>query len=229
MNRCTIDGCDRKRFGHGLCERHYRRKRDLGDALWQRPERQPCAVAGCENLREGHGLCSKHYARMRRSGTLNVSRAAPGQPLSWLVDNRSFGGDDCLPWPFASGGDGYGRLTLDGHNRVASRAMCILAHGEPPTPSHQAAHSCGNGDKGCCNPRHLRWATPVQNNADKVDHGTVNRGSRHGNAKISEADVRAIRALPPGTSNAEIARSFGLARTTIADIRSRRRWAWVPD
>lgn len=42
MRTCTIDGCDRKHYGHGLCNAHYKRLRKFGDpnvTTWrQRPK-----------------------------------------------------------------------------------------------------------------------------------------------------------------------------------------------
>lgn len=50
--------------------------------------------------------------------------------------------------------------------------MCQKAHGDPPSPKHDAAHSCGRGHEGCVNPNHLSWKTKKQNQADRITHGT---------------------------------------------------------
>ena len=81
-----------------------------------------------------------------------------------------FDGDGCLLWPFQISTTGYGRLEVNGKKKIASRYVCELAHGEPPTRQHEAAHSCGNSK--CVNPKHLRWATHTENEADKLVHGT---------------------------------------------------------
>jgi hypothetical protein len=57
--------------------------------------------------------------------------------------------DCCLIWPFGRNSTGYGLVTIDGEQTYAHRAMCKRVHGEPPTPEHQAAHSCGRGHDGC--------------------------------------------------------------------------------
>jgi len=105
--------------------------------------------------------------------------------------------------------------------------MCILAHGEPPTPAHQASHSCGKGHEGCVSPRHLRWATASENEADKIDHGTVRRGSSINTAKLTEADVRQIRELYDSVGRAALARRYGILPTTVWQVATRRSWAWL--
>lgn len=81
-------------------------------------------------------------------------------------------GDDCLLWPFSKSNKGYGTINHDGRNLTVSRFLCAEVNGPPPTPDHVAAHSCGRGHTGCVNPRHLRWATRTENEADKIIHGT---------------------------------------------------------
>jgi hypothetical protein len=60
-----------------------------------------------------------------------------------------------------------------GDTLYAHRLMCQLAHGDPPTPDHIAAHSCGRGHEGCVNPNHLSWKTYSENELDKRVHGTT--------------------------------------------------------
>lgn len=105
--------------------------------------------------------------------------------------------------------------------------MCMVAHGEPPTGSHEAAHSCGNGREGCVNPRHLRWATPVENQSDKVAHGTTYRGERHWSAKLTEVEVKEIRALLGTMSQAAIARLYGVDPSAVSEIKSGKTWGWL--
>ncbi|WJI43714.1 hypothetical protein NL532_24210 [Mesorhizobium sp. C120A] len=73
---------------------------------------------------------------------------------------------------------------------------------------------------------HLSWKTPIENAADKLDHGTIARGEQHGNAKLTEADVRSIRSLGGGLLHREIGDLFGVTSSTISVIRSRKSWGW---
>ncbi|WP_292637037.1 hypothetical protein [Mesorhizobium sp.] len=58
-------------------------------------------------------------------------------------------------------------MMKDGKCRRVSRLVCEEVHGPPPSPDHEAAHSCDNGDLGCATKRHLSWKTPKENTADK--------------------------------------------------------------
>lgn len=132
-------------------------------------------------------------------------------------------------WPFAKGGNGYPIVVIDGHNRVASRVMCELVYGDALKPDLEAAHSCGNGNLGCMNPKHLRWATKKQNSADKVGHGTCNRGEKNGHAKITESAAREIIALRGTMLQRDIAARFGICFQQVSLIQLHKKWSWLEE
>ena len=99
-------------------------------------------------------------------------------------------------------------------------------HGAAPTDHHETAHSCGN--RACVNPAHLRWATRAGNQADRVKHGTDNRGRRSAQARLSEADVRAILKQRDRTP-ADLAKEYGVSRNHITSIQNGRTWGWIND
>src|SRR5690606_34039285 len=109
----------------------------------------------------------------------------------------------------------------------ASRVVCEIVNGPPPSPDHQAAHLCGKGHLGCVNPRHLSWKTVIENHADKRIHGTVNRGSRNGRAKIEESDIKAIRSLKNKMTTNQVAKMFDIPRGTAWNILNNKSWQWV--
>ncbi len=182
---CAVDGCkrnsDRSAQGRaGFCKAHYRKKMVYGDPVGGRqPPPDICSVDGCGGFGSALGYCTKHYQRFKKYGdpTIVTSKASPAR--DWLISNASHQGDDCLKWPFHTMGNGYGQVNLRGSVMVASRAMCIVAHGDPPSSDYEAAHSCGKGNEGCVNPRHLRWATASENQLERAVHGTSNAGERH--------------------------------------------------
>src|SRR5690606_10732407 len=110
---------------------------------------------------------------------------------------------------------GYGQVFFDGKMHIASRYVCAQVHGEPPTPKHEAAHSCGNGSLGCITPSHLSWKTSAENTADQVLHGTLPRGERNGQSKLTDDDVRQILALKGRKSHRDIADSFGISTSNV--------------
>jgi hypothetical protein len=152
-----------------------------------------------------------------------MKRIAPkGSSEAFLRAHLAWTSDECLTWPYRTVPAGYGLAVVGGVQKRASRWMCILAHGEPPSSKHEAAHKCGNAK--CVNPKHLRWATPAQNSADKLVHGTHNRGERSGKTKLASTDVRAIREAPPDLK--VLMARFGVSKGCISKIRSGQRWRY---
>jgi hypothetical protein len=187
-----------------------------------------CSIVGCGKKILGRGWCSAHYQRWWRYG-------APlgGRPnrLAWLENHKDYIGRDCLMYPFTMAWDGRaGQLVFRGKIMGASRIMCHLAHGDPPAGKRLATHICGNGDKGCVNPQHLRWASHKQNSADRISHGTDNRGEKNWNTKLTRRQVLAIRRLiiKQKVSFAKIGQRFGVSKTTVQGIIYRQTWAWLP-
>lgn len=188
-----------------------------------------CVINDCGKMRFGHGFCERHLRRFRRHGDPlggRKSPAKPGAPKKWLHDHADHQGKECLPWPFSRNAYGYSNINIDGEN-LASRYMCKLAHGEPPTPKHQAAHDCGRGHEGCTNPKHLYWATNGQNRQDMFTHGTTTRGERHGASKITTDQVRQMRDLKGVHTQDVIAEMFGVSRGHVNAVLCRRIWGWL--
>jgi hypothetical protein len=148
-------------------------------------------------------------------------KAANGARRDWLDAAMLVDTDECQIVPFSVGTHGYVALTVNRQSLLAHRYVCSIAHG--PANGRQAAHSCGN--KKCANKKHLRWASRSENEADKLKHGTHNRGERHSLVKLSREEVFAIRAAS-GTQR-DIANSFGVVQQTVSDIKLGRRWSWL--
>jgi hypothetical protein len=143
--------------------------------------------------------------------------------MRWLMDHLHYDGDDCLVWPFAHDAKGRGRIKVDGKCHNASRHMCKMAHGEPPREGLCAAHSCGRGHMGCVNPKHLRWATLLENAADMVAHGTAQVGENNARAKLTRIQAEAIKL--DERSHRIIAREYSVHKSLVGHIKQGRAWA----
>ncbi len=205
---CQDPSCSKKVLARGLCSAHYK----TGDF------RPRCTVVGCEKPSHAGGICVMHDKRLKRNGSVHRRKRPANSELSaWIEDHKAYDGEECLIWPFWRDKFGYGR----------SRQMCEAAHGKPPTPEHQAAHSCGNGHLGCVNQRHLRWATRVDNQQEMVAHGNSNRGEKNPMTVLTELDVRKIRALSGTTTHRQIAALFNIDQSTVSRISCGKTWGWL--
>lgn len=109
-----------------------------------------------------------------------------------------------------------------------NRAKCARIHrlvleafvGKAPS-KHECCHNDGNYRNN--NLSNLRWDTAAENQADRVKHGTSNRGERCGSAKLKVAQAQAIR-LDPRTHR-EISRDYGIGSAQVSRIKTGARWA----
>lgn len=189
-----------------------------------------CSVDDCSrnahrSANGSRGFCSIHYARVLRHGDPLGGRTFQGEPHRWVEDNKNYDLDSCLTWPFGNASKGYGLICVNGVNSLASRYMCTMAHGEPPTERHQAAHSCHNGHLKCVNPRHLRWATPKENCDDTAQAGNRLYGERSATAKLTADQAMAI-FLSEGKQK-DIAEKFQVTESTVSEIRNKKSWRHI--
>lgn len=185
-----------------------------------------CSVEHCERKHYCKSFCSKHYQMWFKYGDPLYWEKNSG--VGWIENNADHQSDECLIWPKSRLTNGYPVVnTKEGQKRIASRVMCEVAHGMPPDPSMEAAHSCGNGHKGCVNPRHLRWATRMDNSHDKYGHGTHLYGEKAPWSILTEDDVKYILNKEKSGGPAALAKKFGVSKWTIYSIRQRRIWRHV--
>ena len=183
-----------------------------------------CSVTDCDRVHYATGLCSMHYQRVFHHGTVDLMTRRTS--ADWLMNAMKSANElDCIDWPFGTT-NGYGVARVNGRNIGAHRLSCTLAHGKPASPELEAAHNCGR--RLCVNPHHLRWDTAVGNQADRLAHGTHNRGERQGRSKLTESDVNEIRRLSvDGVPQRVLAGRFGVSQVTISDVKRRHSWGWL--
>lgn len=96
-----------------------------------------------------------------------------------------------------------------------------------PSKNLDCCHN--NGDRLDNRIENLRWDTRKNNEADKVKHGTDNRGERHSMAILNTSQVRHIRQLllDAVLNQREIAKLFGVHFSTINKIARGVNWATI--
>lgn len=190
-----------------------------------------CSLEGCGKRHVACGFCDMHYTRFRKYGDPLGGSTFRGAPeIFYQTVVLTCASDECLIWPYSRGSDGYARIKRGDAQQLVQRLVCFTLHGPPPTGDHEAAHSCGQGMRGCVNPRHVRWATREENAGDKLTHGTAPRGTKCGLAKLTDADVRSIRQLKrAGWANSWIADRFGISKTAVSNINTGITWGWLKD
>lgn len=113
-------------------------------------------------------------------------------------------------------------------NVQVHKLVCLAFHGLPPSPAHQVAHN--DGSRGNNSSLNLRWATPKENTADKILHGTSQRGEKNPIAKLSEAAIPEIfRLANAGEMQRSIARRYGVHQRQIFNVLHKRTWAHVSE
>jgi hypothetical protein len=137
-----------------------------------------------------------------------------GERFWALVDAT---GQGCWPWTGSKNPKGYGRCSAFGRGGLLShRVAWALTNGDIP-PGLVVRHRCHN--PACCRPAHLLLGTQAENIRDSVRDHRHTFGERNGNAKLTEANVLAIReAKASGFGSTELGRRFGVTEALIRQV-----------
>lgn len=130
----------------------------------------------------------------------------------------------CITWIAHMDAAGYGRIVFRGKVRKAHRVAWELWVG--PIPDHlRVCHQCDV--RACINPAHLFLGTQADNMRDCLAKGRYAKlcGERSPNAKLTERDVRTIRArVAAGELQRVVGASFGIRQAHVSAIV--RGYAW---
>lgn len=189
-----------------------------------------CFIEGCGREVLAREMCNLHYSRWRNHGDPRQHvppQTERGEPRAF-ADRLGLVGVGCVIWPFAKNNMGYGQINAGkGRKVLVTRYVCERANGPSPSKTHQAAHSCGNGHKGCVSPWHLSWKSPKENQADQITHGTKPRGEIVKTSKLTPDDVRQIRQEVQCKSQRIVAKRFGVSQRAVSKIVRGESWGHV--
>lgn len=73
----------------------------------------------------------------------------------------------------------------------------------------------------------LQWGTQLENEEDKVRHGTHAKGTSHGMSKVGEAEVREIRRRGVRENAVALGKVFNLSQTQVLDILNYKSWRHI--
>lgn len=198
-----------------------------------------CSVDGCENPARSRGLCKPHHKRWLRGRPIDTPikqrakaiKAASLEELARkLLAEAVETSNGCLELPHrcTDPETGYPRTTFKGQGWSIPRLMVsVIVEERALLTDEHSRHRCDN--RTCINPEHLELGSPTDNVQDMDERGRRrNRpslGTDHGCAKLTEADVRAIRELrKEGWILRELAARFGVSKGQISSICTRKTW-----
>lgn len=134
--------------------------------------------------------------------------------------------------------DGYIKVKLCVHQKARLVSVHVLVAEAficPRPAGKQVNHKNGKTDQN--NPENLEWATPSENLQHSYDvlGRLPPQGEKHGNAKLTDVDIREIRrlhALHTGyhafeNSYTDLAERYGVTRGLIGHIVRRANWKHV--
>lgn len=133
----------------------------------------------------------------------------------------------CWLWGGALFSNGYGFMSV-GNRKASMHRLSWELHRGPIPDDLCVLHNCDN--RACVNPMHLFVGTKGDNNADMHanNRDRCGIGERHGQAKITNEIVRAIRMMrASGATQKEVARHFGIAQSNVCLIVKRKTWTHV--
>lgn len=149
--------------------------------------------------------------------------------IFWTHVDNSGGPEACWLWTGHISENGYGIASIKGKAFKAHRVSYFLEHGRIEN-DRLVLHRCDV--RACVNPAHLFLGTPKDNSQDAVKKGRNTKlyGERNGKAKLTRADVLAIRRLcGRGVYQKTVAKQFGVSEATVSYVVSGGRWGKLMD
>ena len=147
-----------------------------------------------------------HWSVAERLDHYSIPEALTGCHICWSSHTRA----------------GYAILRVGDRLQYAHRLSYESHHGQIPDEL-LVCHRCDN--RACVNPDHLFLGTNADNTTDKVMKRRHKYGEGISNAKIAAADVIEIRRSTDSLST--LSRRYGLAISTLSQIKNGHRWRHI--
>lgn len=120
----------------------------------------------------------------------------------------------------------YNRYVVSGGRKFSGNVMVLRAFVRDPEPGETASHL--NGKPLDDRLENLAWESLGDNLRRKTEHGTMTRGIATNTAKLTEEQVRTLRAAhTAGQSGLSLSKEYGIAQATAWAIIRRKSWAWL--
>jgi hypothetical protein len=187
-----------------------------------------CPVEGCRDPVRTRGYCNKHYQRLLKKGAADAEVQFRGTDAErfWRKVEKA-GPSECWHWIIKKGLNQYGQFRSSELKRpIGAHAFSFYLANRYVPP--EVMHTCDV--RSCVNPKHLRAGTRKLNMADmraKGRQGNPNKpkGEAHHAAKLTEDDIRAIRASTESIYT--LGERYDVLGTTISAIRRRKTWKHI--
>ena len=130
-------------------------------------------------------------------------------------------GTRCWVWTASTLGE-YGHIKIKNKARYAHRISYEMTYKFIPKDKF-VCHHCDN--KLCVRPSHLFLGTQKDNIQDAINKKRTAKGETHGKAKLTEEQVKQIRANP--RSERKLALEYNVRYCTIGNIKRRKTWKHI--
>jgi hypothetical protein len=131
------------------------------------------------------------------------------------LPNRNY--EPHILWGGLINGYRYVTMTMDGmpHKHDGVHELVLLAFIGPRPDGYYGCHK--NGNRADNRLDNLKWATPTENQEDRVRHGNDQIGENNGSVKLSDKQVGEIRKMreETGLSYRKIARKFNASTSNV--------------
>jgi hypothetical protein len=128
----------------------------------------------------------------------------------------------CWIWNKSLDKDGYGKTYSLKYNTNRAHVLSYIVFRGVFDRNLLICHTCNNPS--CVNPKHLYAGTHTENMADRTINEKGIEGIKNPKNKLTEQQVREIRALIPHLTLAEIAKSYNVYATAIYKIKHKQTW-----